>query len=346
MTEVIKNDALLKAFRREKTDFTPIWLMRQAGRYMPEYMAIKKKSSFIEMCKTPEVACEVTMQPVNAFDVDAAIIFADILLPLEGMGLDFEFAPTGGPKINTPIRTIADIDNIRQIDPETDVGYLLEAIKLTKKELNGKIPLLGFSGAPFTLASYMIEGGGSKSYENTKKLMYSDPKNWHRLMDKIADVCIVYLNAQIKAGVNGVQLFDSWVGCLGPLEYKEFVQMHTKKIIDNVDKSVPFINFSTNTAEYLDIISETGGDVIGTDWKLPLDEAWKKIGYDKAIQGNMDSGVLFGTKEEIRKRAKDVLDRAEGRPGHVFNLGHGIILGTPVDNVRYLIDTVHELSGK
>lgn len=340
----MENERFLKACKLEKNDATPIWLMRQAGRYMPEYMAIKNKSSFIEMCKTPEVACEVTMQPIKAFDLDAAIIFADILLPLEGMGIGFEFAKTGGPQIHNPVRTIADIDNIRPFDPYDHTGYLLEAIKLTKSALNEKIPLLGFSGAPFTLASYIIEGGGSKNYVNTKKLMYSDPENWHRLMDKIADVVIDYLNAQIKTGVNAVQLFDSWVGCLSAAQYKEFVFRHTKKVIDNVDSSVPFINFSTETGHYLDVIRETGGDVFGVDWKQPIGDYWDKLGRDKAIQGNMDPGVLFGTRDEIKKRAKEVLDSAGGNPGHIFNVGHGIILGTPVDNVRFLIDTVHELS--
>lgn len=340
----MSNETFLKACRREKTPYTPVWLMRQAGRYMKEYMAIKAKYSFLEMCKNPEIACEVTLQPIKAFNLDAAIIFADILLPLEGMGIGFEFTKNDGPVIENPVRTRKDVDAVKVITPEQDVPYLLSAIKLVKKELNGKVPLIGFSGAPFTLASYIIEGEGSKNYINTKKLMYSDPEYWAKLMEKISDVVIVYLNAQIDAGVQAVQLFDSWVGCLGPDDYRKFVLPYTKKIIDSVKKTVPFINFSTNTGTYLDAIKEAGGDVIGVDWKVRLDEAWKTIGYDKAIQGNLDPVVLFGPASEIRKRAKEIIEMAQNRPGHIFNLGHGIILGTPVDNVRLLIDSVHEYS--
>ncbi|MCK4739660.1 MAG: uroporphyrinogen decarboxylase [Deltaproteobacteria bacterium] len=342
----LKNDNFLRACRREKTDHTPVWLMRQAGRYMKEYMALKEKYSFLEMCKNPEIACEVTMQPINAFELDAAIIFADILLPLEGMGIDFGFKKDHGPVIHNPVRTRADIDKVKVITPEEDVPYLLEAIKLVQNELNGKVPLIGFSGAPFTLASYIIEGGGSRNYTFAKGIMYSDPKAWHKLMETITEVVIVYLNAQIKAGVHAVQLFDSWVGCLGPNEYMEFAFPYTKRIIESVDKSVPFINFSTNTGTYLNLIKQAGGDVIGLDWKVNLDEGWATIGHDFAVQGNLDPTVLFSTKDEIKRRTKDVLDRAEGRNGHIFNLGHGIILGTPVDNVKYLIDTVHDLSQK
>ena len=321
--------------------------MRQAGRYMKEYMAIKEKYSFLEMCKAPELACEVTLQPIKAFELDAAIIFADILLPLDGMGIGFGFKKDHGPVIHDPIRTTAQIDDVRVITPEEDVPYLLEAIKLVKKELNESIPLIGFSGAPFTLASYIIEGGGSKNYIHAKTLMYSDHDAWARLMEKITEVVIVYLKAQIDAGVNAVQLFDSWVGCLGPVEYVTFAQPYTKRIIEEVKAygpDVPFINFSTNTGTYLEILSETGGDVIGLDWKVTLDEGWKRVGYDKAVQGNLDPTVLFSTRDEIKKRAGDVLKRAGGRAGHIFNLGHGIILGTPVDNVKFLIDTVHDLS--
>ncbi len=239
----MKNDNFLRACRREATDFTPVWLMRQAGRYMKEYMALKEKYSFLEMCRTPEIACEVTMQPINAFDLDAAIIFADILLPLPAMGIDFGFKKDHGPEIYNPVRTRADIDNIKGIEPEEDVPFLLEAIKLVKGELNDSIPLIGFSGAPFTLASYIIEGGGSRNYTFAKGIMYSDPESWHVLMTKITDIVIKYLNAQIKAGVNAVQLFDSWVGCLGPAEYREFALPYTKRIIESVDKSVPFITF-------------------------------------------------------------------------------------------------------
>jgi len=341
------NDAFLKACRREKAGHTPVWLMRQAGRYMKEYMAIREKHSFLEMCRAPELACEVTLQPVKAFELDAAIIFADILLPLDGMGINLEFAKNEGPVISNPVRTRKDIDAVRIINPEEHVPYLLKAIKMVKAELNGKVPLIGFSGSPFTLASYIIEGEGSKNYINTKKLMYSDPEGWKILMDKISEVIIVYLEAQIDAGAQVVQLFDSWVGCLGPDDFRNYAMPYTKRIIDRVSKKgVPVINFGTNTGTYLDLVRQAGGDVIGVDWKVRLDDAWKTIGYDKAIQGNLDPVVLFGPVAEIRKRVKEIIDMAAGRPGHIFNLGHGIILGTPVDNVRAVIDSVHEFSVK
>ncbi|MEE9613990.1 MAG: uroporphyrinogen decarboxylase [Thermodesulfobacteriota bacterium] len=340
------NDTFLKACRREPTPHTPVWLMRQAGRYMKEYMAIKEKHSFLEMCKTPELACEITLQPIKAFELDAAIIFADILLPLEGMGIGFSFEKNMGPKIHNPVRSRNDIEAVRVITPEEDVPYLMNSIKLTKKELNGKVPLIGFSGAPFTLASYIIEGGGSKNYTHAKALMYGDPEGWHTLMDKITDTVIVYMKAQIEAGVDAVQLFDSWVGCLGPDEYKAYALPYTKKVIDAVSGQVPFINFSTNTGSYLGIIKEAGGDVVGVDWKVRLDEAWETIGHDKAIQGNLDPTLLFAPVEAMRKKVKEILAMADGRPGHIFNLGHGIIVGTPVDNVRALVDAVHEFSRK
>ncbi|HBG47358.1 MAG TPA: uroporphyrinogen decarboxylase [Deltaproteobacteria bacterium] len=341
------NDAFLKACRREKAGFTPVWLMRQAGRYMKEYMVIREKHSFLEMCRTPELACEVTLQPIRAFDLDAAIIFADILLPLEGMGIGLEFAKNEGPVISNPVRTRKDIDAVRIINPEEHVPYLLKAIKMVRAELAGKVPLIGFSGAPFTLASYIIEGEGSKNYINTKKLIYSDLEGWKVLMDKITEVIIVYLEAQIDAGAQVVQLFDSWVGCLGPDDFKNYALPYTKKIIDRVSKKgVPIINFGTGTGAYLDLVAQGGGDVIGVDWKVRLDEAWQTIGHDKGIQGNLDPVVLFGPASEIRKRVKEIIDMAGGRPGHIFNLGHGIILGTPVDNVRAVVDSVHEFSGK
>ncbi|MEE8575238.1 MAG: uroporphyrinogen decarboxylase [Thermodesulfobacteriota bacterium] len=342
----MQNDTFLKACRKEPTDYTPVWLMRQAGRYMKEYMAIKEKHSFLEMCRTPELAAEVTMQPINAFELDAAIIFADILLPLQGMGINLEFAKNMGPVIDNPVRTRADIDAIRVIEPTEDVPYMLEAIKLVKKELNGKIPLIGFAGAPFTLASYIIEGSGSKNYLHAKGLMLGDPEGWHILMGKIAELTGKYLNAQIDAGADVVQIFDSWAGCLGPDDYREFALPYTKKVIDAVDGRVPVINFSTNTGTYLSTLKEAGGDIIGLDWKVRLDEAWAELGDDVGVQGNLDPVTLFGPTDVMKRRVADILDRAGGKPGHIFNLGHGIILGTPVDNVRALVDMVHELSGR
>ncbi len=340
------NDTFLKACRRGPVEYTPVWLMRQAGRYMKEYMAIREQHTFLEMCKTPELACEVTLQPIKAFDLDAAIIFADILLPLEGMGIKLEFAKNEGPLIRNPVRNRKDIDAVRIIKPEEDVPYLLKAIRMVKSELNGRVPLIGFSGAPFTLASYIIEGEGSRNYIHTKSLMYGDAGAWKALMEKISDVITVYLKAQINAGAQAVQLFDSWVGCLGPDDYREFALPYTKKVIDSIKNTVPVINFGTNTGTYLGLVKKTGGDVIGVDWRVRLDDAWKTIGYDKAIQGNLDPVLLFAPRDVIRRRVKEILDMAEGRPGHIFNLGHGIIVGTPVDNVRAVIDSVHEFSRK
>ncbi|MBI5563009.1 MAG: uroporphyrinogen decarboxylase [Deltaproteobacteria bacterium] len=340
------NDLFSKACKRQPTAYTPVWLMRQAGRYMKEYMAIRERHTFLEMCRTPEIACEVTMQPVRAFEIDAAIIFADILLPLPGMGINLEFAKGEGPVIANPVRTRAAIDAVRLINPEQDVPYLLRAIKMVKAELNGKVPLIGFSGAPFTLASYIIEGEGSRNYVHAKTLMYSDPGAWAALMDKISDVIIAYLNAQIDAGAEVVQLFDSWVGCLSPGDFEKYALPYTKKVIAGIKKTVPVINFGTNTGTYLHLVKQGGGDVIGVDWRVRLDEAWRTIGYDRAIQGNLDPVVLFGPVSEIRRRVKEIIAMAEGRPGHIFNLGHGIVLGTPVDNVRAVVDAVHEFSGK
>jgi uroporphyrinogen decarboxylase len=343
----IKNDQFLRACKREKTDFTPVWLMRQAGRYMEEYRKIRAKYDFLTMCKKPEIACEVTMQPVNKIGVDAAIIFADILLPLEGMGINLEFAKNEGPVIHNPVRTEADVDALRVINAEEDTPYVLEAVRLARAELNGRIPLIGFSGAPFTLASYIIEGGSSRNYIQAKTMMYKFPKVWAKLMDKISEVIIVYLKGQIEAGAQVVQLFDSWVGCLAAEDYREYVLPYSKRIIDSLkEDGVPFIHFGTDSATLLPLMREAGGDVIGVDWRINLDEGWKKIGYDKAIQGNLDPVVLFSTRSEIERRVKDILKRAEGRPGHIFNLGHGIIVGTPVDNVIALVDMVHEHSSK
>ncbi|HHL39745.1 MAG TPA: uroporphyrinogen decarboxylase [Deltaproteobacteria bacterium] len=335
----------LKACRREPAGYTPVWLMRQAGRYMKEYMEIRRKHSFLEMCRTPEIACEVTLQPIRAFDLDAAIIFADILLPLEGMGIELEFAKNEGPVIRNPVRTRADIDAVRLIEPEEDVPYLLEAIRLVKKELDGRVPLIGFAAAPFTLASYIIEGSGSRNYVNAKGLMYGDPEGWHAFMDKVSRVLSSYVEAQVEAGVDAVQIFDSWVGCLGPDDYREYVLPYTKRVIGAVE-GVPVINFSTNTGAYIELVASAGGDVVGLDWRVRLGEAWRRVGHNRAVQGNLDPVVLFAPRQEIRRRVKALLDEAEGRPGHIFNLGHGIIVGTPVDNVRALVDAVHEFSSR
>ncbi len=344
----MRNDQFLKACRREKTDYTPVWLMRQAGRYLKEYRKIRSKVDFLTMCKTPDLAAEVTLQPIDIIGVDAAIIFADILLPLEPMGINLEFAKNEGPVINNPVRSSNDVDALRHINTDEELPFLPEAIRIVKKELNGKVPLIGFSGAPFTLASYIIEGGGSRNYIHAKKMMYTEPETWNKLMDKISTVIINYLLAQINAGAETVQLFDSWVGCLSVKDYQQYVLPHSKKIIDGIKKegNVPIIHFGTNTTTLLPSMKKAGGDVLGLDWRINLDEGWEKIGFDTSVQGNIDPVILFSNPELIEDRVKDILKRAGGRPGHIFNLGHGILPETPVDNVKALVNMVHELSAK
>jgi uroporphyrinogen decarboxylase len=337
-------DRFLKACRRESVDCTPVWMMRQAGRYLPEYRAIRAKHSFLEMCKTPELAAEVTIQPVRRYEIDAAIIFADILLPLEPMGVGLEFAKGEGPVIHNPVRTMADVERLRPIDAARQIEYLMKAIRIVLRELDGKVPLIGFTGAPFTLASYIIEGGGSRNYEHAKAMMFSEPKTWHRLMEHLTGVIINYLNAQIDTGVQAVQVFDSWVGALGPSDYREFVLPHQKNVIAGIKRTVPLIHFAHGAAHLLEMVSEAGGDVIGLDWRCDLDQAWKRVGYDKAVQGNLDPVALFGSKEFIRKRTKEILDRTAGRNGHIMNLGHGILQQTPLDHAGEFINATHELS--
>jgi uroporphyrinogen decarboxylase len=337
-------DRFLKACRREPVDCTPVWMMRQAGRYLPEYREIRKKHTFLEMCKTPDVAAEVTIQPVRRYEIDAAIIFADILLPLEPMGIGLEFSKGEGPVIHNPVRTMADVEKLKPIDAASQIDYLMKAIKIVLKELNGKVPLIGFTGAPFTLASYIIEGGGSRNYEHAKAMMFSQPRTWHKLMEHLTGVIINYLNAQIDTGVQAVQIFDSWVGALGPSDYREFVLPHQKKVIAGIKKTVPIIHFAHGASHLLEMVSEAGGDVIGLDWRCDLDAAWNRVGFDKAVQGNLDPISLFGSKEFIRKRTKEIIDRAGGRNGHIMNLGHGILQQTLLDHAEEFINATHELS--
>lgn len=341
-----RSDRFLKACRKEPVECTPIWLMRQAGRYMKEYMDIRQKYDFLTMCKTPELAAEVTLQPVRIIGVDAAILFADILLPLEGMGIDLEFAKGEGPVIHNPVRSKADVDRLRVADPHEDTGYVLEAIRIVRRELEGEVPLIGFSGAPFTLASYIIEGGGSRDYVNCKAVMYSDPDAWHSLMDKLSEVVVAYLSAQIESGAQAVQVFDSWVGCLSPEDYREYVLPHQKRVMEGLaGRGVPVIHFANDASTLLEMVAEAGGDVIGVDWRIDLDVAWERIGHDKAIQGNLDPIALFAPPEVIKEKAASIISKADGRPGHIFNLGHGIHRDTPVENVKYLVEVVHELGG-
>ncbi len=336
----------LLACRKQPTSYTPIWLMRQAGRYMEEYRALRKKFSFLEMCKNPQLAAEVTLQPLQKFEVDGAIIFSDILIPLEPMGIEFEFAKGEGPVFHHPIRSDQDVARLNVIDPEEEIPFLMEAIRIVRKELEGRVPLIGFSGAPFTLASYVIEGGHSQNYLHTKQMMYQAPRTWDLLMNKISEVVIRYLNAQIRAGVQALQLFDSWVGCLSPADYEAFVLPYLRRVFKGLDKGVPVIHFGTSTSGLLSLMKKAGGDVIGLDWRVNLGEAWLRLGDDIAIQGNLDPAVLFGPIQLIRKEVKRILRQAGGRPGHIFNLGHGILPNTPVEHVAALVEMVHEYSSK
>ncbi|MBS1252270.1 MAG: Uroporphyrinogen decarboxylase [Anaerolineales bacterium] len=336
----------LRACRREPVDCTPVWFMRQAGRYMAEYRKLREKHSILEVVKTPELAVEVTLQPINAFDLDAAIIFADILPPLEGMGLELEFVKGKGPVIHNPIRTPADVEALRVPSAEETVGFTLDAIRLARRELDGKVPLIGFSGAPFTLASYAIEGGSSRHYKLAKGLMLEHPGAWHTLMDKLAQLIGDYLRGQAEAGAQALQLFDSWVGALSPNDYREYVLPYSKQVIKQAQSAgVPVIHFGTNTNGMLELLREAGGDVIGVDWRIHLDDAWRRLGDDVAIQGNLDPVMLFAPIPEIERRAADILQRAGNRPGHIFNLGHGILPETPVEHVAALADFVHQWPG-
>ncbi len=338
------NERFLKACRREPVDCTPVWFMRQAGRYMAEYRALRAKHSILELCKTPELAAQVTLQPIDRFPLDAAIIFADILLPLEPMGLRLEFAQGEGPVIHNPVRDQVDVDRLKVIDGG-ELDYVAEAVRQARRALNGRVPLIGFAGAPFTLASYAIEGGSSRNYLLTKQLMYCEPKAWHQLMDKFARVITGYLRRQIKAGAQAIQLFDSWVGCLSVGDYVEYVLPHVQLIFEGLKREgVPMIHFGTGTSAMLRQMREAGGDVIGVDWRIHLDEAWATVGYDVAVQGNLDPLTLFAPLHEIERRVADILRRAGGRAGHIFNLGHGILPTTPLEHVAATIDMVHKLS--
>ncbi len=333
----------LDACRRQPVDATPIWLMRQAGRYMREYRDLREKYSILELIKTPELACEVTLQPMKAFDLDAAIIFADILPPLEGMGLELDFVRGEGPVIYNPVRCAEDIERLRVTPPEESLPFTLEAIKLAHKELGDK-PLIGFSGAPFTMACYAIEGGASKHQLLAKRLMLDEPETWHRLMDKLSEVAGRYLLAQAQAGAQALQLFDSWVGDLSPADYAAHVQPYSRRAIEIAAQAgVPIIHFGTGTSGMLELIQSAGGDVVGVDWRIDLDTAWARLD-GVAVQGNLDPIALFAPWDQLATRAKHVLDQAGGRAGHIFNLGHGILPETPVENVRRLVDFVHEYS--
>jgi len=335
----------LRACRRLPVDATPVWLMRQAGRYMQAYRDLRAKYSMLEMIQTPELAAEVTLQPINAFDLDAAIIFADILPPLMGMGLDLEFVPGKGPMIHNPIDTPADITALRTPPAEEFLGSTLTAIKIVCDELKPRgIPLIGFAGAPFTLASYAIEGGGSKDYAKTKALMFSQPEAWAMLMKKLAAVQADYLFQQAQAGASALQVFDSWAGlAVGKEAYNQYVAPYNTRLLEMLKPTgLPVINFSTGTFPYLEDVAACGGEVIGVDFRMPLGAAWEKIGYDRAVQGNLDPAALLAPWDTLKSNIDRVIEEAAGRPGHIFNLGHGIHKTTPVEAVKRLVDYVHE----
>jgi uroporphyrinogen decarboxylase len=336
----------VRAAKALPTERTPVWFMRQAGRYMAEYRAVRKKYSLIEICKKPEVAAQVTIEAAEILKVDAAIIFADLLLPLEVMGLPFHFAAGEGPKIEKPVRTRQDVTALRA-DRATDLGYVSEAVKLVCKHFGDKLPVIGFCGAPFTLASYMIEGGGSRNYVFTKKMMYSEPASWNELMGKLVSVTAEYSAEQVRAGADTIQIFDSWVGCLSVEDYRRYVLSHVTDLVKRLQKTgVPVIYFGTDSATLLPSMKETGAEVIGLDWRIPLDAGWQSLGNHGAVQGNLDPVLLFADWKELKPRAEDILRRAAGRPGHIFNLGHGILPETPVENVKALCDFVRDHSAE
>ena len=336
---------MMKACRREAAPYTPIWLMRQAGRYMPEYRRVRERHGFLEMCMNPELSAEVTITAVERLKVDAAIIFADILLPLIPMEVGLHFEKGDGPVIDRPIRSEADLERIPAVDVAS-LGFVGDAIKLVHRALGAKTPLIGFAGAPFTLASYLIEGGSSRQYQATKTFMYQQPETWHRLMELLAVVTAHYLKMQITAGADIVQIFDSWVGSLGPDDYRTFVLPHTASVIAAIPAEVPVIHFGTVTGNLLELMREAGGDVLGLDWRVNLGDAWARLNYSVAVQGNLDPMALFADVPEIRARARAILEQAGGRPGHIFNLGHGIMPETPVDHAIALVDAVHEMSAR
>lgn len=343
---VISKHPFLAACRRERTSYTPVWLMRQAGRYMEEYRKLRAQYGFLELCKRPDLAAEITVTPVERLGVDAAILFADILLLLEPMGVGLEYSKGDGPVILRPVRTAADVDALREVAPEKSLSFVFDAVKKCRAALNNRVPLIGFSGAPFTLASYLIEGGGSRNYIHTKRLYYSEPEAWKNLMGRLAQAVAEYLNGQIAAGAEAVQLFDSWAGCLSPMDYETFVLPYTRAAIQAITPGVPIINFSTGTSGALKHIRAAGGDVIGLDWRVNLDEGWAAVGHDVAVQGNLDPVALFASPKEIKNRVADILRRAANRPGHIFNLGHGILPETPVPHVIAMVEAVHELSAR
>jgi uroporphyrinogen decarboxylase len=340
------NSRFVRACRCEPVDRTPIWLMRQAGRYMGEYRAVRKRHSILEICKTPALAAEVTITAAEKLGVDAAIIFADLLLPLEVMGLPFRFEAGEGPVIEHPLRNMKDVAALAT-HRAAELGYVAESVRRVVKHFGAKLPVIGFCGAPFTLASYMVEGGGSRNYVHTKKMMYNEPAAWQALMRKLVEVLAPYAAEQVAAGADALQVFDSWVGCLSVEDYRRYVLPFATDLVRRLQVTkVPIIYFGTDTATLLPAMKETGAEVMGVDWRFPLDQAWKSLNFAGAVQGNLDPVLLFAGQKELRARADAILQQAGGRPGHIFNLGHGILPETPVENVRALVEFVREWSLK
>ncbi|MBE0596657.1 MAG: uroporphyrinogen decarboxylase [Desulfuromonadales bacterium] len=341
----MSNYPFLKACWGQPTDFTPVWLMRQAGRYLPQYMEVRRNCTFLELCKTPELAAEVTIQPIDYLGADAAILFSDILTPVEPMGLKLDFVP--GPVFENPVRTKADIEALRIPVMEEDVPYVLETIRILRREFEGRVPLIGFGGAPFTLACYMVEGKGSKDFAQIKKMMYGAPELYAALMEKITEMDRQYLNAQIAAGAQAIQIFDTWGGIVSPLDYERFILPYTKKLIDGLDRqNVPIIHFVKGSGTMLETVKKAGSDVVGLDWHIGLGTARDLLGPQIAVQGNLDPTVLYAPKAHIRQEVKRILDENAGRPGHIFNLGHGILPNVDPEHAKYMVECVHELSGK
>ncbi len=346
VTAPVAQARLLRAARGERVDRTPVWFMRQAGRYLPEYRAIRERHSLLEICERPALAAEVTLQPVRRLGVDGAILFADILLPLVPMGLRLEFAKGEGPVIHNPVRTEEGVGRLVAVDVRDALGPVLETVRLVRRDLDPAIPLLGFAGAPFTLACYAVEGGGSRDFLETKRLMLGAPRVFDALLARFATVVGDYLAGQVEAGADAVQVFDTWAGVLSPADYRRHVLPHSRRLFERLSTlGVPRIHFGVGTTTLLEAMREAGGEVIGLDWRIPLDEGWARVGADRAVQGNLDPAALFAPLPELKARVRDVLGRAGGRPGHIFNLGHGILPGTPVENVRAVVDLVHDLSG-
>lgn len=343
LKKTLDDTPFMRACRRQPAPYTPVWLLRQAGRYMADYRELRSRVSFLQLCKKPELAAEVTVTAARRIGADAAIIFSDILLVLEAMGMSLEFTKGDGPVLHDPIRSAADVERLREVMPEESLGYVLEAIRWTRADLPATMPLIGFSGAPFTLAAYAIEGGSSKNFEHTKRFMFTQPEAWKALMGKLARSVGRYLAAQVASGAQAVQLFDSWAGCLSPQDYRESVMPWSALALAEIPPGVPKIHFGVGTATLLESFKDAGGDIIGLDFHVELKNAWSRLG-GVAVQGNLDPAVLLGPRELIRARVVRILEQAAGRPGHIFNLGHGVLPSTPVDNAVALIDFVHELS--